>query len=282
MLAPFVALFLTVFIGLGVVYIFLIFHPTKNKQKQDNSSLSPTFNWFNSSGSLLIAAQPLANGDSFNFIAGNQYTSENIDQSYKNVLKDYWGITDYQSAKIEMTNLIDYGMRSSFKKEMEALSQKYDGYSELQLIEEAKKLDKNADEDSFLPKMLMAYRRMGENALLGWDIGRLCFITEECYLVGYIPKELMLSLCVKGGKMAQEYFKNWEEMMESYLLGFQYWQRDNAGDPKSETAKRTAIYYKLHDGCFTFSRSPYLTVPFDTDLKEDELTDQYGRLINKC
>lgn len=48
----------------------------------------------------------------------------------------------------------------------------YHGYSEEELIEAAKLENPKADEDSFLPKMMMAYRRYGENALLGWDMGR--------------------------------------------------------------------------------------------------------------
>ena len=83
----------------------------------------------------------------------------------------------------------------------------------------AKQENPKADEDSFLPKMMMAYRRYGENALLGWDMGRAAYIIQWCYFVGYVSMEEVLEIGVEAGKKAQQYFQNWEEMMESYLLG---------------------------------------------------------------
>ena len=86
-----------------------------------------------------------------------------------------------------------------YRQEMEVLSRRYQNMTEVQLIEEARKANPNANEDSYLPKMLMAWRRYGENALLGWDVGRCAYVTQCCYLAGYINMQEMLDLCVDAG-----------------------------------------------------------------------------------
>lgn len=102
-----------------------------------------------------------------------------------------------------MRSLITDGMRAQYKKDMEYLMQHYQGYSEEQLIAAARKTNPAADEDSYLPKMLMAYRRYGENALLGWDMGRCAYIVQCCYLAGYLNMEEMLDIGMDAGKKAQ-------------------------------------------------------------------------------
>ena len=68
---------------------------------------------------------------------------------------------------------------------MELLSHKYKDATEVQLIEEARKTNPKADEDSYLPKMLTAWRRYGENALLGCIQRKFCSVCREraeCFL----------------------------------------------------------------------------------------------------
>ena len=88
--------------------------------------------------------------------------------------------------------------------------------------------------------------------------------------------EEVLEIGVEAGKKAQQYFQNWEEMMESYLLGGQYWQREDASDLNSMTAKRWKIYEALWKGQKPYKMIPYTTIPFDTPLSKEILTDKYG------
>lgn len=124
-------------------------------------------------------------------------------ESLKNMLWHYWSIQGHETAVRAMRSLITDGMRAQYKKDMEYLMQHYQGYSEEQLIAAARKTNPAADEDSYLPKMLMAYRRYGENALLGWDMGRCAYIVQCCYLAGYLNMEEMLDIGMDAGKKAQ-------------------------------------------------------------------------------
>ena len=220
-MTAFIALAATLVIGLGLAGILYHIYKSKQRRMEKYNPLSPTLRWMNAAGSILIAASQHTN---FHLLAGWRYNNEFDRESIKTMLWDYWGIQGHETAIKEMRSLIDEGMRASYRRKMELLSHKYKDATEVQLIEEARKTNPKADEASYLPKMLTAWRRYGENALLGWDMGRCAYITQCCYLAGYINMKEMLDLCVDAGTKAQAFFQNWEEMMESYLLGGQFWQ----------------------------------------------------------
>ena len=200
-----IALVATLAIGLGLSGIAYCIYMSKQRRVEKSNPLSPTFRWMNAAGSILIAANQHTN---FHLLAGWRYNNEFDRESIKRMLWEYWGIQGHETAIQEMRSLIDKGMRASYRREMMPLSYKYQDYTELQLIEEARKTNPKADEDSYLPKLLLAWRRYGENALLGWDMGRCAYITQCCYLAGYISMQEMLDLCVDAGMKAQSFFQN--------------------------------------------------------------------------
>ncbi len=278
MIMPFlIALFSTVAIGLGLAAI--LYHVCKPREKRVDhfNPLSPTLRWMNTAGSILLAANP---GTDFRELGGYgpRMRGENYQKSVKTSLWEYWGIQGHEEAVEEMRTLITRGMRRRYGEEMARLDRQYQGYSEEQLIEVAKQTNPKANEDSFLPSMLMAYRRYGENALLGWDMGRCAYIIQWCYLVGYVDMQEMLDIGVEAGKKAQAFFQNWEEMTESYLLGGQYWAREDRNDPNSMTAERWKLYEKLWKGKKPYRECPYIATPFDLPLSNEIVTDQYGIL----
>lgn len=272
------ACLVTVVVGLILAGIAYHIWKPREKRIETNNPLSPTLRWMNTAASILV----VANHGNFRNMAGIFYPGYEKQpdwvQKVQQMLREYWGIETHDKAMEEMQSLLDTGMRAQYGRDMSMLETRYAGYSEEALIHEARKQNPKADEDSYLPKMLMAYRRHGENALLGWDMGRATFVIQSCYFAGYVTMEEVLEIGVEAGKKAQAVFHNWEEMMESYLLGGQYWQHDDKGDPKSMTAKRWKIYQKLWCGDTFFRESPYLSIPFDLPLSKKIITDQYGIL----
>lgn len=273
---------LIISVGGALAFVFILRAIVINIQrpreaKRDTyTPLSPTLQWMNTAGSILLAA----NKDDFRYMGGVYYPGNENDpkkvESIKRSLWKYWEIQGHESAMDKMTRLIRSGMRVWYGEEMKKLETLYHGYSEEELIEVAKQENPNANEDSFLPKMIMAYRRYGENALLGWDMGRAGYIIQWCYFVGYVSMEEVLEIGVEAGRKAQNFFQNWEEMMESYLLGGQYWMREDASDPNSMTAERWKIYEALWKGEKPYKKIPYTTIAFDTHLSKEIITDKYG------
>lgn len=262
----------------GIRVLWLRTHKPREKKAATDIHLSPTLQWMNTAGSILLAS----NKDDFRYMGGVFAPGDEQDEKWiskiKKILWDYWQIQGQRTALEEMSHLVHTGMRRYYGEEMRHLERLYGGYSEEQLIETAKQENPKANEDSFLPKMVMAYRRYGEDALLGWDVGRCALISQWCYYVGYLDMQTMLNITVEAGEKAQAVFQNWEEMMESYLLGGQYWLREDANNPESKTAKRWKIYEALWNGWEPYNMIPYVTIPFDTPLSKEIITDQYGRM----
>ena len=273
---------LIISVGGALAFVFIlraiVIHIQRPREaKRDTyTPLSPTLQWMNTAGSILLAA----NKDDFHYMGGVYYPGNENDpkkvEGIKRSLWKYWEIQGHESAMDKMTRLVRSGMRVWYGEEMKKLETLYHGYSEEELIEVAKQENPNANEDSFLPKMIMAYRRYGENALLGWDMGRAAYIIQWCYYVGYVSMEEVLEIGVEAGQKAQNFFQNWEEMMESYLLGGQYWMREDASDPNSMTAERWKIYEALWKGEKPYKKIPYTTIAFDTPLSKEIITDKYG------
>ncbi|HIY22662.1 MAG TPA: DUF1266 domain-containing protein [Candidatus Flavonifractor merdigallinarum] len=265
-------------LAVGLTLRALILHIQRPREARGNPRpcLSPTLQWMNTAGAILLAA----NRGQFRLMAGCIYPGlewRHVNSTQK-MLLEWWDIRDHSSALHEMNDVLHIGTHARYRAEMEELSARYGNASEMELIEIAKQTNPKADEDSFLPRMLLAYRRYGENALLGWDVGRVCYIMQCCYVAGYVSMEEVLDLGVEAGRKAQAFFHNWEEMMESYLLGGQYWKREDAGDRNSMTAKRFRLYERLWKGKRPYKSIPFSTVPFDTPLSKEVLTDQYGIL----
>ncbi len=274
----FLAIFVTIAVGLVLSGIAYYIWKPREKRVDHYNPLSPTLQWMNTAGSILIAA----NGGLFHQMAGTFYPGDELHpdrvQRVQRMLRNSWGIETHDKAMDEMQALLDTGMRAEYAEDMQTLESQYAGFSEEELIREAQKQAPNADEDSYLPKMLMAYRQHGENALLGWDLGRAAFVIQACYFAGYVSMEEVLEIGVEAGKKAQAVFHSWEEMMESYLLGTQYWQQEERNDPKSITANRWKLYKKLWRGDNFFRVCPYLSIPFDLELSKEIITDKYGIL----
>ncbi|HJA93541.1 MAG TPA: DUF1266 domain-containing protein [Candidatus Eisenbergiella merdipullorum] len=270
------ALLLTLGIALVLMLVLKYIFRPREKRTDWLNTLSPTLKWMNAAGSILIAA----NRGTFRYLGGAAIPGgeKNYVPGIKKGLWESWEIQGHEQALEEMKSLVHTGMRARYAEEMRRLEAMYSGYSEEELIEEAKKTNPNADEDSYLPRMLLAWRRYGENALLGWDVGRCCLIVQWCFLCGYLSMEEMLDIGVDAGRLAQKAFQSWEEMMESYLLGTQFWQHEDAGDPRSITAERWALYRDLWSGKGRYRVIPYMEAPFDLPLSKEVMTDKYGRL----
>ena len=150
-MTAFIALAATLVIGLGLAGILYRVYRSRQRRKRGNP-LSPTLRWMNAAGSILIAANRRTN---FYRMAGFRYNDEPDRKAIQAMLWEYWEIQGHEAAIKEMRGLIDMGMRIRYRQEMEVLSRRYQNMTEVQLIEEARKANPNANEDSYLPKMLL-------------------------------------------------------------------------------------------------------------------------------
>ena len=157
----------------------------------------------------------------------NEWNAEYFEDAYgmymseaQSRLKKAWGVTDPASAHAMVDELINGLHRVSYQETME-LCQQY-GYMDLSQKELAAKLRG----DSVLYDMIMAYKTNGPGAIDAWDYCRAMQVLRECQLAEYYSKPDTLDKMLEVATIMQNRFSSWDEMMESYLRGYEYWMGD--------------------------------------------------------
>ena len=158
-------------------------------------------------------------------------------------LERAWGITDRASALETIQNLNEGMHRIWYQVEMAIYE--YIGYANLSAEELAILLvDDEVEQD-----MILAYQRSGEGAIDAWDYCRAMQVTREAYLAGYITEEEELNQMLQTAQVMQARFGSWDEAMESYLRGYEYWQgsREAYEQRKAnyEALKINTIYFHI-------------------------------------
>ncbi len=68
-------------------------------------------------------------------------------------------------------------------------------------------------------------------------------INEIC---GYMTYEEAMDASLENSLILQEMYPSWEEMMNFYMLGYQFWKNDPATTEDSPTMERYRYYEMLH------------------------------------
>ena len=87
------------------------------------------------------------------------------------------------------------------------------------------------------------YTQYGEHGMDGWDYSRALQVLGDCYLADYINLEECLDLSLPIAKKLQSAFTSWEELADSYIYGYAFWQNETADDV--ETKFRIQAYAEL-------------------------------------
>ena len=232
---------------LGAAIVVIMSHDTKALRKSSGVQLGPLDLWLNVAGGVLSAANGADTQRLMLHLAGNPGTKLRR-MTLRRTLKNAWDITDHDTAVEEMSELLTMGMRMQFHVMMEIQEQRavLGADSGPDRSQRGGEKDLPVPEESGLQaRLLSAWRRQGPNALLGWDLGRLACNAQYCYLAGYLSREELDALGMVAYDIAQENCSGWEELMESYMLGFQFWCGEDEDIPGSKGAERRAAYEKL-------------------------------------
>lgn len=210
-------------------------------EEEDSTTveITDTVRWFNASYAVLTEM----NGWDYNRFAGlaaNEETKELEQQS----LSEWWGVTDRASADETLDWALNEGHRASFAEEMEYLEQ--GGFFELDDAGKTAFLEENFTYDSdevafyasFYPSAYEAYKQNGAKAIAGWDYCRAMNLLSFYYLAGYYTETEALDKSLEIAQQIQPEFTSWDEMVESYLLGYEYWGQESSDE-------RRAVYEDL-------------------------------------
>lgn len=205
---------------------------------QSEETLPDTVLWFNAT----YAPLTYSNGWDWRLVGGMKPTEENIEID-KYVLQQSWGIHNRETAIEKVEQLKKEGHRATCRACMKELEEA--GFMDLDEREFRSKLLKSefADEPY---RYLIAYQmhRAGLDAdyMAAWDLCRVNQLYAAFYLCGYMTYEEAMDASLENSLILQKMYDSWDEMMDGYLLGYQFWQKDPDTSKDSPTKERRRMY----------------------------------------
>lgn len=194
-----------------------------------------TIQWFNNTCAVLTAI----NGCDYTMFGGLPANDESL-ATIQALLTEWWDVTDSQSADETLEWLLTEGHRVSFADDMVYLTEV--GVADVAPEERVNYLLENFDVDEAEAQNyaydLEIYEQFGEDAIAGWDYSRAMSLLGYYYLAGYYTEQEALDTSLEVANLIQDTFDSWDDFMESYFVGYEYW----AGEDSSE---RREVYEEL-------------------------------------
>ena len=223
---------------------------------EDVLSLPETVLWFNAT----YAALTYSNGWNWRLVGGLEPTEENVEIT-KTLLFSSWNVRDRESALETVDNLITKGHRGKCQECMDELEEW--GFLELEedeFIEKLLDMDIDGKTGRYVITYYMYVSGIEPEYLAAFDLCRVNQLYADYYICGFMDYEEAMDASLENSLALQKMYDSWEEMMDAYMLGFQFWQGDFAVTEDSPTRERYH-YYEMLCG---LEDNPYT---FDWDMK---------------
>lgn len=207
----------------------------KEEENNFSTEMTDTIRWFNATYAILTRANN-CDVNLFGGLAANETNAE----AAKMMLESSWDVTDRASADETMDWILTEGHRTTYKANMQDLEDAgikdvaADGrkdfiYDNYQVTE---------DEAESMAALYVNYEQYGEYAIDAWDYCRALSLAAFYYHAGYYTEQEALDKSMEIAQIMQPLYTSWDEAMNSYLLGYEYWSEES-GD------ERRAIYEEL-------------------------------------
>ncbi|MCM1568234.1 MAG: DUF1266 domain-containing protein [Roseburia sp.] len=215
-----------------------------------------TIRWINASYAVLTSI----NGNDYNLFGGMKPDTLNT-KLQQTSLENWWGVTDRQTADETLEWILTEGHRADYADYMAYLDEL--GLSEIPLEEFAETLpylyELTEDEAAEIAKFYGWYQEIGANAIDGWDYCRALNLLSFYYVAGYYTREEALDKSLEIALEVQPLFDSWDELIDSYLRGYEYWNGDN-----TDSTERRQVYESL----LSAKDNPY-SVDYHTTLQKE-------------
>lgn len=215
----------------------------------DAPELPDTVLWFNATYACLT----YTNGCDWRWVGGLEPTEENADK-VKYLLRSSWNVTDRKSGIEEVKRLLGGGHRAKYQECIDDLEDwGLMDLNERQFLNEVTKVLNGERSDIDLGetpgRYVLAYYmdRDGISAeyIAAWDLCRVNQLYGDFYVCGFMSYEEAMDASYENSLRLQNMYDSWEEMMDAYLLGYQFWQGDLAASDDSPAKERRSYYEML-------------------------------------
>lgn len=227
---------------------------------ESGESVPDTVLWFNAT----YAPLTYSNGGDWRIVGGMEPTSYNKSLTQVLMNRD-WSVDDRESALETLDWLRDEGHRETYRKYQEEL----EDLDMLDLDADAfMEALQDAELDGYTFRYVIIYFLYqdgeDEEAMAAWDLCRLNQLCGDFYLCGYMTYEEAMDISLENSLLLQSMYSSWDELVESYMLGYQFWQSDPCLTDDSPTMQRYHYYEVLSE----MDDGPY-SLDWDMDLTKE-------------
>ncbi len=158
----------------------------------------------------------------------------------KKLLSEWWGINNPSQAKEQLEYLSNKGFRFYFDTVLKCYEISNEEEQKTIIVNSFDAHDKDYKEDinktyQQLINLKEVWKELIDNQIIstknelekysniGWDCGRLVFLSRLCFDVGYISEEETWNYIDKSYKLASEHFNTWKDFSKSYIIGRGMW-----------------------------------------------------------
>lgn len=237
----------------------LLGSPDGNETDDGAESLPDTILWFNAT----YAPLTYSNSGDWKQVGGGEIAG--IDsRMLQYLLERDWDIQDKDSALETVESLKRKGHRAKCRSCMEELEEM--GLLDCSEKEFAQRLTESGIEENLFRYVIAYYLYqdgLDADYIAAWDLCRVNQLYADFYICGYMTFEEAMDASLENSKILQQMYPSWEAMMDSYMLGYQFWQSDPCVTEDSPTLKRYSYYEILHE----MDDGPY-TLDWNMELKK--------------
>lgn len=192
------------------------------------SEMTDTIRWFNAAYAVLT---DLNNWD-YNLFGGLPANDESASVEQE-LLKSWWDVTDKASADSTIEWILTEGHRADYKETVQTLLDVGLGdmsAEDVMAMLTASPYNMSSEEAQTCVDVLDMYAQYGETAIDGWDYCRALSLMGYYYLAGYYTEQEALDKSLEIAQTMQPLFGSWDELMDSYLRGYEYWNGESSDE----------------------------------------------------
>lgn len=211
--------------------------------------LPETVLWFNATYACLT----YTNGWDWRWVGGQEPTEENA-RITEYLLYSSWDVLDRRSGVETVNKLLGGGHRAKCREcteELEAwglldLNEVRFGEEIAKILNgERTDIDLGEVPGRYVVAYYMHHAGMEPEYIAAWDLCRVNQLYADFYLCGFMEYEEAMDASLENSLALQKMYDSWDEMMDAYLLGYQFWQGDLDIAEDSPTKERRQYYEML-------------------------------------
>lgn len=223
-------------------------------------SAPDTVLWFNAT----YAPLTYSNGGDWRLVGGMEPSSYNKSLTQLLMSRD-WSVDDRESALETLDWLRNEGHRETYRKYQEELE-------DLGMLDLDTEVFMETLQDAALEGYTFRYVIVyflyqdgeDEEAMAAWDLCRLNQLCGDFYLCEYLTYEEAMDISLENSLLLQSMYSSWDELVESYMLGYQFWKSDPCMTDDSPTMQR----YHYYELLLEMDDGPY-SLDWDMELTEE-------------